>query len=58
MHRLFVEANHAIGLIDADDAEPARVDERDLDRGQRGVRVSLQVKPEHLRVVHLVDVIG
>ena len=58
MQRLFIEADHAVGLIDADDAEAVRVDERDLDGGQGGVRVSLEVKPEHLRVVHLVDVVG
>jgi hypothetical protein len=58
MQRLLVEADDAIRLIDADDSKSARVEKRDLDCGKRGIRISLQVKPEHLRVVHLVHVIA
>jgi hypothetical protein len=31
---------------------------RDLDRGQRHVGVLLEMEPQHLRVVHLVDVVA
>ena len=41
-----------------DDAEPRCVRERHLEAGERGVGVPLDVKAQHLRVVHLVHVIA
>jgi hypothetical protein len=56
--RLLVEADHTVGLIDADDAEATRVGQRHLNRRQRHIGLPLEMKAQHLRVVHLVHVIA
>ncbi len=56
--RLFLETDDAVCFVDADDAESGPVGDRYLDRGKCGIRVVLDVEAEHLRVVHLVDVVA
>ncbi len=56
--RLFLELAHAVVLVDAHDAEPPPVGHRHFERRQRGVGVLLDVEAQHLRVIHLVDVIA
>src|SRR5262245_28164220 len=58
MRRLLIESNHAIGLVNAEDAESTRVSQRYLERRERRVSVSLQMEAQHLRIVHLVHVIA
>src|SRR5262249_31167270 len=57
LFRLFLEADHPPGLVDADDAETAAFFGRNLDGRQRDVRAAIHMEAQHLRVIHLVDVI-
>ena len=56
--RLLLEADHPIGFVDADDAEARRIRDRHLDGGNRRLGALLLMEPQHLRVVHLVDVVA
>ncbi len=56
--RLLLKTGNAIGVVDGDNAESWAVGDRNLDGGNRQRRLTLEVEPEHLRVVHLVDVIA
>ena len=56
--RLLEEAGDAILVVDLQHAEAARFFRRDLDHRQRRAGAALLVEAQHLRVVHLVDVIA
>jgi hypothetical protein len=56
--RLLVESDHAVPLIDADDAEARRIADGHLDRRDRRIGALLDMEPQHLGVVHLVHVVA
>ncbi len=56
--RFLEKAGQPSFAVDLQDAEALRFVRGDLDRGQRRARASLAVEAQHLRVVHLVDVIA
>ena len=58
LRRLLVESEDTVILVDADDAEPARLREREFDRADNRIRIFLFEEFDHFRIVHLVDMIA
>ena len=56
--RLFLEAHDPVAGVDLGDAEALGFGWRDLDRGDRDIRVVPVVPVHHLAVVHFVDLVG
>ncbi len=58
VHRLLVEGHDLAAVVDLEDAERARLFDRDRDDGDRGVRLGSDVRVDHLAHVHLVHVVA